>query len=136
MRVFLDTNVIVAALATRGLCADVLREAFAHHDLVASEDQFGEIERVLLGKLGVPAEIVAEVIHLLRESSILSEPSGTADLPIKDINDRALVSAAIHGRADLFVTGDQELLALGKFGRTDLVSPREFWERVRGQAAR
>lgn len=25
MRVFLDTNVLVSALATRGLCADVLR---------------------------------------------------------------------------------------------------------------
>lgn len=26
MKVFLDTNVLVSAIATRGLCADVLRE--------------------------------------------------------------------------------------------------------------
>ena len=31
MKVFLDTNVLASAAATRGLCADVLREVFASH---------------------------------------------------------------------------------------------------------
>ena len=136
MRVFLDTNVIVGAVATRGLCADVFRETLAHHDLVTSEVLLGEIKRVLLEKLGVPAEIVAEVVTLVRESSLLSEPSKTIDLPIKDLDDRALVSAALEGKADLFVTGDRELLGVMKLGRMEIVSPRMFWERVRGQAAK
>ena len=36
MRVFLDTNVLVSAMATRGLCADVLREILTSHRLVVS----------------------------------------------------------------------------------------------------
>jgi hypothetical protein len=34
VRVCLDTNVLVAAFATRGLCADVLRTVIAEHELV------------------------------------------------------------------------------------------------------
>jgi len=37
VRVFLDTNVLVAAVATRGLCADVFRSALASYELVSSQ---------------------------------------------------------------------------------------------------
>ena len=43
MRVFLDTNVLAGAIGTRGLCADVLREIFASHDLLISEHVIGEL---------------------------------------------------------------------------------------------
>ena len=33
MRVLLDTNVIVSAVTTRGLCADVFRAVLAAHEL-------------------------------------------------------------------------------------------------------
>jgi putative PIN family toxin of toxin-antitoxin system len=131
MRVFLDTNVIVAAVATRGLCADVLRDVLAHHDLIVSEDLFGEVDRVLGGKLGVPAETVSEIVTLLRESGSVSMPPRTIDLAISGPADRALISAALEGKADLFVTGDQELLGLTKLEKMDVVSPRMFWERIR-----
>jgi len=131
MRVFLDTNVSVAAVATRGLCADVLRDVLAHHDLIVSEDLFGEVDRVLGGKLGVPAETVSEIVTLLRESGSVSMPPRTIDLAISGPADRALISAALEGKADLFVTGDQELLGLTKLEKMDVVSPRMFWERIR-----
>jgi putative PIN family toxin of toxin-antitoxin system len=136
MRIFLDTNVVVAAVSTRGLCADVMRETLARHDLLASEDLYDEIRRILQDKLGVPAEIVNEVVALLRESAHPSEPAWTINLPIKDRVDRGLVSAAVEGRADLFVTGDREILGLKRYGKMEMVSPREFWERLRGRGAK
>jgi putative PIN family toxin of toxin-antitoxin system len=134
MRVFLDTNVIVGAVATRGLCADVLRDVLAHHDLIVSEDLFGEVGKVLAGKLGVPAETVSEIIALLREAASVSMPSRTIDLAISCPGDRALVSAALGGKADLFVTGDRELLGFTKREKMDVVSPRMFWERIRARS--
>lgn len=134
MRVFVDTNVFVAATAARGLCADVLRDILGHHDLVASEELIVEIGRVLRGKLGVPADVVADAIALVRESARFSEPSGESEVPIADPGDRALVSAALAAGADLFVTGDRELLLIGKLGPMEIVSPRSFWERMRGRA--
>jgi uncharacterized protein len=34
VRVALDTNVLVSAVATRGICADVLRVVLTEHELV------------------------------------------------------------------------------------------------------
>jgi len=133
MRVFLDTNVVVSAVATRGLCADVFREVLVRHRLVISEMLVDEIKAVLQTKLGVSENIVSEVIGMLRKGSVLSNPSQSADLPIRDPTDKALVSSALNGKADLFVTGDRELLDLAGFGPLDIVSPRMFWERSKGQ---
>jgi putative PIN family toxin of toxin-antitoxin system len=133
MRVFLDTNVIVSAVATRGLCADVFREVLVRHRLVISELLIDEVKAVLRAKLGVPEKIVSDVIGMLREGSILSIPSRSADLPVRDPTDKALVSSALNGKADLFVTGDRELLDLAGVGHLDIVSPRIFWERLKAQ---
>jgi predicted nucleic acid-binding protein len=48
MRVCLDTNVLVAAVATRGLAADVLRLTLAEHDLLVPEVVLTELRRVLV----------------------------------------------------------------------------------------
>tara|TARA_Y100000590_G_C15710915_1_gene1010249 strand:+ start:1307 stop:1432 length:126 start_codon:yes stop_codon:yes gene_type:complete len=37
MKVFLDTNVLVSAFATRGLCADVMRVILTEHELLIGE---------------------------------------------------------------------------------------------------
>ena len=37
MRVFLDTNVLVSAIATRGICADLLRSVAAERELIVGE---------------------------------------------------------------------------------------------------
>ncbi len=133
MRVFLDTNVVVSAMATRGLCADVFREAVGHHQLVVSEILLDEIKAVLRAKLGVPEKIVSDVVGLLREGSVLSKPSPSLGLPIEDPTDRALVTSALNGKADLFVTGDRELLDLAEVGPLVILSPRMFWERLKGR---
>jgi len=132
MRIFLDANVFVAAVATRGLCADVLRDVLRHHDLVASEELIVEIDRILRIKLAVPGDVVADAIALIRESARFSEPSGECDVPIRDPGDRALISAALAAGADLFVTGHREILLVDKGGSLEIVSPRSFWERMRG----
>jgi len=131
MRVFLDTNVIVSAMATRGLCADVLRDVLGRHQLVISEILLEEINRVLQGKICIPPDIVAEVIALLRDGAVMAIPVPSAELPIPNSVDRALLSAAINGKADLFVTGDAELLALSETGPINIVSPRMFWEKAK-----
>jgi predicted nucleic-acid-binding protein len=65
MKVFLDTNVLASAAATRGLCADLLREVFASHELFISEQVVIELRRVLQLKFGVNQELVEDFIELL-----------------------------------------------------------------------
>ena len=131
MRVFLDTNVIVSAVATRGLCADILRETLVRHQLIISEILLDELKLVLADKIGVPAEIIADLVAMLRDASVWATPVSIGGLPIPASADQALVSAAVQANADVFVTGDRELLDQAKTGAVDIVSPRMFWERAK-----
>jgi predicted nucleic acid-binding protein len=47
LRGFLDTNVLVSAFATRGLCADVLRHVLTEHELLTGEVVLAELRRAL-----------------------------------------------------------------------------------------
>jgi len=133
MRVFLDTNVLVSAVATRGLCADVLREILLSHQLVLSQPLLAELKKVLHTKIGIPQEIISDFIDVITRDSTLSEKSALVDIDINDKNDILILSTALNGKAELFVTGDKELLELGKIRTTRIVSPRQFWEKLKNQ---
>jgi predicted nucleic acid-binding protein len=53
-------------------------------------------------------------------------------IPIKDADDIPILACAIAGEADVFVTGDKELLDLQKIGNLPIVSPRQFWLQLAG----
>ena len=136
MRAFLDTNVLASAAATRGLCADVLREVLAFHQLLLSRDVLRELRRVLAKKLGADRETVGELIALLREEAVVARPGRPPKLTLKDADDLPILAAAVAGKADVFVTGDAELLRLSKIGQLRVVSPRQFWDVLTGRRGR
>ena len=78
MRTFLDTNVLVAAFATRGLCEDVLRTVLAEHRLLTSEFVLEELRRVLAEKLRMPQGEAARVCVFVRENSEVVQPETAA----------------------------------------------------------
>jgi predicted nucleic acid-binding protein len=58
----------------------------------------------------------------------LSEDTTLTHVGIRDKDDILLLSTALNGNAQLFVTGDKELLGLEKIKSMRIVSPRGFWE--------
>src|SRR4030043_388104 len=133
MKVFLDTNVLVSAMATRGLCADVLRETLTSHQLVVSAPLFNELTRVLRQKLQIPDKLINDAIEILQQDAHFAIPSTLSDVKIRDKDDLTILSSALNGKADLLVTGDKELLDLGRIQDMEIVSPRGFWKRIRTQ---
>ncbi len=136
MRVFLDTNVLASTAATRGLCADVLREVLASHDFLISAQVLGELKRVLATKFGVVPELIDEFISLITQDSVLAQPGQIPTVDIQDQNDLPILSAAISARADVFVTGDKEILDIGRIEQMVILNPRQFWEKLKAQARR
>lgn len=132
MKVFLDTNVLVSAIATRGLCADVIREVLLSHDLVISKALVKEIRQVMRQKIKAPSSLISEQIDLLVQDAIMADPSDIPSINIKDKDDIVILAAALSAKADFFVTGDKELLSLKKIMKTRIVSPRAFWEKLKG----
>ena len=100
MKVFLDTNVLASAAATRGPCA-------AGQDLI---DDF---------------------IWLLQQDSVLAQTGQLPKVKLQDKDDLFILGAAIASGAEVLVTGDKELLELGDIEGLEILSPRQFWERLK-----
>ena len=135
MRVFLDTNILVSAVATRGLCTDVLREILVSHQLVVSNPLIFELKNILHTKIGLPQEIISDFVEVLTQDAILSENTDLVTVDINDKDDIPILSTALNGNAELFVTGDKELLELRKIQSMRIISPRRFWETLKNQSS-
>ncbi|MFM7676419.1 MAG: putative toxin-antitoxin system toxin component, PIN family [Synechococcus sp.] len=131
MRVFFDTNVLVSAFLARGLCADLLRLVLTEHTLVTSEVVLAELRNVLSRKGRLPAQQVDAIEAFLREQPVAPTPAQTLELGLVDADDEWVVASAVLVQADLFVTGDQGVLACSK-PPLPLLNPRGCWEQLRG----
>lgn len=131
MRVFLDTNVLVAAFATRGLCADVLHTVIADHHLVLGDTVLSELARVQRSKFGLPDEIVEETLDFLRREATVTSASVDPDVILRDTDDLRVLGEALASGADLLVTGDHDLLDVSEKLPLPVLTPRAFWERLR-----
>jgi len=130
MRVLLDTNVIVSAVTTRGLGADVFRAVLAAHELVTCSQVIQEVRRILSLKFGVPEQLIAEYLELIGQEAIVAEPEDPPDLPLQNQDDAEIVAAAFGAQAEVLVTGDHELQSLKNIGKVRIISPRAFWEEL------
>ena len=131
MRVCLDTNVLVAAVATRGLCADVFRTVLAEHELVVGEVILAELRRVLTTKFKVPADRVETIEAIFAPFPILPKPPAPSEMPVRDPSDRWILATAPAGASDVLVTGDEDLLAVAEDAPIQILTPRAFWELLR-----
>lgn len=139
MRVALDTNVLVAAFATRGLCSDLFRLVLAEHDLVVTEVLLQELERALTVKLRLPQERKAALVDFLSSfvvsAAAPADPAALSEIEVRDKDDIEVVRSVVAAGAEVLVSGDKDLLeakipsALG----LQVVSPRGFWEMLRGR---
>lgn len=128
MRVFLDTNVLVSAFASRGLCADLLELVLSEHDLILGQNVLRELDKALRAKVRLPAADAAEIAQFVADEATQvvdqAEPANVR----ADADDAQVLGEALAGQAELFVTGDADLLKLAAVAALKIVSPRQFWE--------
>jgi len=130
LRVCLDTNVLVSAVATRGLCADLLVVLLAKHDLILGETVLTEVQQVLARKLRVPKDTIKEFDLFLRAQATIIETKPGVPHQALDAADARVLAEAISGGAAVLVTGDAALLALSD-APVEILSPRGLWDSLR-----
>lgn len=130
MRIVLDTNVLLAAFATRGLCEALLEACLVSHELVTSDHILKELRRHLTGKFKMPARQANQLVAFLVEHAERVHPADVARTVVSDADDLPVLGTAVAGRCDLLVTGDAQLLALGSFEGIPIVTPRDCYDRL------
>jgi putative PIN family toxin of toxin-antitoxin system len=136
VKVYLDTNVLVSALAARGLCADLMRLVLAEHEVLTGEVNLVELRRVLSTRFRAAAAQVDLVEELLRDQTVIAKLAALLPLAVRDPDDAWVLASAVAGQADLLVTGDADLLVLADQSPVAIVSPREGWLRLRERGPR
>ena len=130
MRLVLDSNVLIAAFISRGLCSEILEACLKKHEIVLSDPIAKELRKNLVQKFHLPGKDVEEYLHVLSLHADWVHPPALGQLVSRDPKDDAIIATAVAGKAAYLVSGDKDLLTLKKFGRVQIVTPRVFWEKA------
>jgi putative PIN family toxin of toxin-antitoxin system len=127
MKAVFDTNVLVAAFVTEGVCAKLLGRARRKQlDLVLSPFILEEFENVLLKKFSASKEQVGTASHLISEVAQTVSTTSVVSGICRDPDDDHILSCALSAEADYLVTGDSDLLELKAFHGIRIVTPGAF----------
>ncbi len=128
MRVILDTNVILAAFAGRGLAHALFELCLEKHEIIISEHILSEVQRNLQKKMKMPKDKVVMITEYLKEFCTFSNHKRLEKEVCRDIDDVKILGLAEVAKPDYIITGDKDLLVLKKFHSVPIITPREFWE--------
>lgn len=133
IRAVLDTNVILSALLFSGPTGGLVKAwQTGRFQLLLSRAILEEILRVLAYSKFHLTE--GEIRGLVEEELIpFAETVITRRQPavrLRDPDDLAVVACALTGRARYLVTGDADLLSLGRIRQVDVIPPSVFLARL------
>jgi uncharacterized protein len=128
VRVVFDTNVLIAAFLTEGVCSKLLvRARRGEFELFLSNDIIQEFERNLRKKFSLTSSEIIDTSTVLVEAAKEIVQKVRPIVPVcRDSDDDKILACAKQVDADYLVTGDQDLLVINRHGRTRIVTPRNF----------
>lgn len=131
MKVILDSNVVVAAFSSRGLCQSLFELCLDRYDIIISNQILSEVFRILHKKLKMPHEKVEVIIDYLNEFCECVDYEKLEKTVCRDKDDDEILALGQSIKADYIITWDKDLLVLKSFNSIPIVLPREFWNIVR-----
>jgi len=123
-----DTNVLIAAIITEGICSKLLHRARAgEFSLISCPFIMKELQRILSKKFRLSnedIELAKEPIHEAVRQVI--EQNLKITNVCRDADDDNVIACAVAAKADYLVTGDADLLVIRSYQGIKIVTPRDF----------
>ena len=132
MNVVLDTNILISSLFWKGLPRRIVDLAIAHRfESITSMEILKELESVLREDFtDIPAEKITDILKDILTYSKVIKTQKTFVKQLRDLSDLKIIACAVSAKANYIVTGDKDLLVLGKFKQTEIVTARFFLEAI------
>jgi predicted nucleic acid-binding protein len=142
MKVFLDTNVLLSAVHSDGLCRELLYwpANTVEHDenpfslppkikvkYFVSDRVIAEMSRILVTKFKYPAVKTAALVSDIADLIPLVPASDTT-VPCPDKADGWILADAHQAGCEYFITGDRVVLSLYSVQGMRIISPREMMD--------
>jgi len=130
VKIVIDTNVFVSGLLFGGIPKKVLN-LWSRDKVImcVSADLKAEIFNKLKNKFQVSTVFLSTFDIVFESKSDKYLPKKKIDL-LKDKKDNFLLELAYEAKAEFLVTGDKELLTLKRFESTEIISPKQFLEKI------
>ena len=136
MRVVVDTNVIVSAFLWGGTPRHLLDTVQAQHlELFTSRALIAELEDVLTrekfaARLRRTRFSAAYLLARYNQFATLIAPAEVTVPELRDPKDIHVLACALAARAEVIVSGDDDLRALGSYQGIPILSPAECLMRL------
>lgn len=128
MKILIDSNVLISALATQGMAQRSFRLALEYHEIFISHYIMNEVEAALAKKFKFPAEECQTAVKYLKKVCALIRTRGAAIPMIRDGKDDPILQAAEQAKVDILMTGDKDLLEVKLKLPFRILNPRAFVE--------
>jgi putative PIN family toxin of toxin-antitoxin system len=131
MRIVLDTNVLLSALAFPGSKPDQVLRCVRRGevDLFLSPFILAELERVLREKFRFSKRQTDDRVATIRRMASMVEPVERIALVVAKDDDNRILECALAAQAEYLVTGDtKHLLPLRSIGTIQILTPAAFLE--------
>jgi len=130
LKVLFDTNVLISAFLTEGLCSKILlRARNGQFELYTCSFILKEFKENLKNKFSATEAEIKEAVTLIEEISLTVNPD-ERNIVVKgicrDIDDDFILACALSAEADYIVTGDPDLLLMKNYKGINIVNPRDF----------
>ena len=128
-KVILDCNIWISYAIGKSVSGDV-RKIVLHRqiEVLASEElirEFTEVAKRPKLQKYLSEEHLLEAVSLLQELVTIVDVNSKISL-VRDKKDDYLLALSADGGADYLVTGDQDLLVLGRYGTTQIMTLKHF----------
>jgi putative PIN family toxin of toxin-antitoxin system len=130
-KVVFDTNIFVSGHFWKGppyRCLLAVEARLAV--LILSDPIVSELREKLTDKFGVPAAAVDAIIGRLGTHAEHVPAGGRSGWVPQDPDDDKFIDAALSGGAAIIVSGDRHLLALGTVEGIEILTARQFLDRL------
>ncbi len=128
MIVVIDTNVWISALQFakhRGTPTRALEKAISEDVIATCDEMEAEIVRVLTEKFSWEQLRAAAALQVILARGIRVKIRGAVK-ECRDPGDDMFLECAALAKADLLIAGDKDLLTLGAYKGTRIITPSEY----------
>jgi putative PIN family toxin of toxin-antitoxin system len=132
IKVVFDTNAWLSIFMKK-ILTDEYSQAKQELTIYISQDILLEISKVLLypkiAAILQKANVTQkEILRAIEANATIVKPKLKLQILTEDREDNKILECALASNADIIVSGDKHLLKLGKFRKTRIQTPREFFD--------
>ena len=124
MKIVFDTNVLFSAFVAHGACAGLYEECLLRTRVVVSHAILVELRAKLVAKARLSPGEAEEVVQAIAANAEVVAPRPLPAPVCRDPDDDMVLATALAANATAIVSGDQDLLVLGKFRDIPILNPR------------